>query len=370
MMGSICCIFNLAPHYNAAIYTLMDKELNCNFYIGDRVSYSIELMRYESLKGFRKILKFKSLIGNFYWQQGAVILAFKPYKHYLLTGDPHCISSWFILLLNRLTGRKTYVWTHGWYGNEYGIRKILKKIFFSLSDKVLLYGNYARNLMIEEGFKSQKLQIIYNSMDYDKQIKIQQKLKDTLVYKQHFKNPYPVLLFIGRIQKVKKIELLIEALNALQKKKSFYNLILIGEQTDKTSIDKLVSSYGLDKYVWFFGACYDENVLSELIYNSSLCVSPGNIGLTAMHCMVYGTPVLTHNNYANQGPEFEAIEKGITGDFFIENSIEDLCMKIQSWINLNNKQRETIRRNCYKVIQEKYNPNRQINVIKEALNLD
>ena len=369
MNAAICCIFNLAPLYNAPIYKMMDNELKCDFYIGDRIQYSLELMRYNILNGFKKTLKFKSLIGNFYWQEGAISLAFKSYKHYIITGELYCISSWLLLLLNTLTGRKTYFWSHGYYGNEGGLKKIFKKIFFGLSDKVLLYGDYARNIMIKEGFKPEKLLTIYNSLDYDIQIKLRKNLRDTLVYKQHFNNPGPVLLYIGRIQRVKKIELLIEALFKLQRRKSFCNLILIGEQIDKTDIHKLVSLYGLDKYVWFFGTCYDETVLGELIYNADVCVSPGNVGLTAMHSMVYGTPVLTHNNFTNQGPEFEAIEQGKTGDFFVENSIDDLSNKIEFWINLNNEQRNRVRENCYKVIHEKYNPYKQIITIKKALNL-
>lgn len=347
----------------------MDEELNCDFYIGNRVKYSIELMDYNSLKGYRKSLKFKPLIGNFYWQQGAISLAFKQYKHYILTSEPYCLSSWLILLLNRLTGRKSYLWTHGWYGNESKLKKILKKIFFGLSHKVLLYGDYARNLMIKEGFSPEKLITIFNSLDYDKQIQIRQTLSESPVYKQHFKNQYPVLLYIGRIQNRKKIELLIEAMNELAKSKSFCNLILIGKQTDETSIHKLVSLYKLEKYVWFFGPCYDEEILGELIFNANVGISPGNVGLTAIHCLVYGTPVITQNNFTRQMPEFEAIEQYLTGDFFIEDSVKNLCDKINEWTLLPKERRESIRQSCYKVIHEKYNPHRQIIILKEVLNI-
>ena len=98
MKKSYCCIFNLAAHYRAPIYKLMDKELNCDFYIGDRVFNPIKKMDYSELYGFKKILKFIPIMGSFYWQKGAVQLVFKKnYSHYILTGEPHCISSWFIL---------------------------------------------------------------------------------------------------------------------------------------------------------------------------------------------------------------------------------------------------------------------------------
>ena len=40
---------------------------------------------------------------------------------------------------------------------------------------------------------------------------------------------------------------------------------------------------------------------------SDLTVSPGNIGLTAIHSLSYGTPVCSHSNFNNQMPESEAI---------------------------------------------------------------
>ena len=44
-------------------------------------------------------------------------------------------------------------------------------------------------------------------------------------------------------------------------------------------------------------------------------VSPGNVGLTAIHSLSYGTPVLTHNNFNNQMPEVESIQPGFNGYF-------------------------------------------------------
>ena len=61
---------------------------------------------------------------------------------------------------------------------------------------------------------------------------------------------------------------------------------------------------------------YDENEIGDLIYNADLCVSPGNVGLTAIHTLTYGTPVLSHANFPNQMPEFEAIDKDFTSFLF------------------------------------------------------
>ena len=118
---------------------------------------------------------------------------------------------------------------------------------------------------------------------------------------------------------------------------------------------------------WFFGQTYDELTISNLIYNATVCVSPGNVGLTAIHSMVYGTPVITHNDFPSQMPEFEAVIAGKTGDFFIKDNEEDLGRVIKKWTSPN-VDREEVRKECYRIIDERYNPIFQISVFKKVLN--
>ena len=83
-----------------------------------------------------------------------------------------------------------------------------------------------------------------------------------------------------------------------------------------------------DAYFWYVGPLYDEATLGKFLYNADLCVSPGNVGLTAIHALTFGLPVISHDNYLAQMPEFEAITPGKTGMFFRENDSKDLYNKI------------------------------------------
>ena len=140
----------------------------------------------------------------------------------------------------------------------------------------------------------------------------------------------------------------------------------IGDGPKKAELEALVQESGLKDNVWFYGACYDEKQISQLIYNADLCVSPGDIGLTAIHSMTFGTPVITHNDFSHQGPEFEAIDDGRTGTFYQVNDVDDLANCIQTWLN-NGLNREQIRQNCYEVIDNKYNPHRQVEMIRKVI---
>ena len=98
-----------------------------------------------------------------------------------------------------------------------------------------------------------------------------------------------------------------------------------------------------------------------------MCVSPGNVGLTAIHAMMFGTPVITHNDFPYQGPEFEAIKSGVTGDFFSKGDVDSMKMVIIKWFK-EHENREAVRMSCYSEIDENWNPHIQVRIISNVIN--
>lgn len=360
------CFFNRSSiHYRKNIYMLMDKELNCDFRFGDYRPGKIKPMDESLLTNNKSHLKNKKVVGPFYWQIGAFTLLKSDYTYLITPGETYCLSSWFILLLARLYRKKVYLWTHGAYGNESGFKKWMTILRIKLCSGAFLYGNYAKEILIKYGADKNKLHVIYNSLAYDEQILLRKELKYSDFYKSHFKNSNKNLVFIGRLTKVKKLDQVLKALKSLKDKGCMLNLTFVGDGTEKESLMALTEQLDLLDSVWFYGACYDEKQISEFLYNADVCVSPGNVGLTAMHAMAFGCPVISHNNYPLQMPEFEAIEEGITGAFFKENDVNDLGEVIYKWVT-SAKDRDIVRNACYKVIDTKYNPHIQIETMKKV----
>jgi len=345
----------------------MELELDCDFYFGDIDDGLLKKVDFSVFDKHISLLKTVKLFSNFNWIRGAFKLTFcKRYKTYILTGDPFCLSNWLILIANKILGKKTYLWTHGWYGDETRIKQLLKKIFFGLSTGLFLYGDYAKDLMIQNGFRKEKLHVIYNSLNYDSQIVVRNKLRQNFVYQDYFGNDYPVVIFTGRLTSIKKIDQLIETHHILLKQGVFFNVFLLGDGPEFAYLKNLVDKNGNSSYFWFYGACYDEAEIGNFYYNASVCVSPGNVGLTAIHAMTYGCPVITHNNFPQQMPEFEVIQENITGTFFEKDNVNSLAEVLKKWITIV-KDKASIERDCFNVIDSKYNPNHQIKVFKEFL---
>lgn len=361
MKRKIAFALNYASHYREVIYKMINDELNADFYFGDSKKLTIKKLDFSKLSNFKKEFKtieFKKLI----WYRGINKLVLKDCDSIVLTGEPRILNNWIILLLAKLTGKKIYFWTHGWYGRETKIRVMFKKAFFNLAHKIFLYGDYAKELMIKESFNPDKLVPIYNSLDYDAQKRVRNKLTATNIYKTHFGNDYPVIFFIGRLQKNKDLEQVLDAMMLLKEQGKDYNFVVIGKEEPGYDFNSEVTQRKLDKNVWMYGPCYEEEQLGELIYNSSVCVSPGYIGLTAIHSLMYGTPAITHNKFTEQMPEFEAIKDGYNGAFFEKDNIEDLANKIDSVVKSNYSKEQ-----CWEVVDNKWNPHYQIEIFKKEL---
>lgn len=305
------------------------------------------------------------------WQSGVLQMCLTTSaKVVILLGEFNILSNWLATLILRARGIKAVYRGHGMYGNEKGLKLFLRKSYYRLANAHLLSGSRGKEIMIEQGFDRDKLHIVYNSLDYDThkvaryRIPSYQK-KEVFTF---FSNPEaPVLIFIGRLTKVKKIGLLLEAKSILDKSKIETNLLIVGDGPMRRELEDFAAISLKKGSFHFYGACYDEKSIEAFFASSDICVSPGNVGLTAIHSLSYGTPVITHGNFEHQMPEAEAITPGKTGLFFYRDDEQDLAEKIRLWLGEHEKDRNKIRENCYQIIDQYYNPYYQVRVIENLV---
>lgn len=358
---------NIASHYRTAIYCLMDKELNCDFCFGDKVD-DIKKMDYSLLK--HKVTELHNVFfPHGYWQKGMLKMLSADYDTFIMIGDPRCVSIWFFIIARKLfyRNKKVFFWAHGLLGKESIIKKIYFRIFYAFIDGAFIYNERSCHIMAQNGFNVSKLHPIYNSLDYDAQRTIRTSISQNDIYKSHFGNNNPVVIFIGRLTKVKKLDLLIDAVSILKDKGENVNITFIGDGVERHHLEERVLVKGIQSQVWFYGACYDEIKNAELIYNADVCVSPGNIGLTAIHVLTFGCPAITNDDFNHQMPEFEAIKEGKSGAFFRVGNSESLADTISKWLTEHVNDREDVRKACYAEIDNKWNPHNQIRILKEII---
>lgn len=364
-MEKLCCIFNYAPLYRKSIYQKIDEAFDANFYFGDMKS-DIAKMNYDDFRKPPITIRDRKIFGKLLWRRDIIWLPFKSYSHYLIIGDSS-ISYLPFILFCKILGKKVYAWGHGC--KSFGRKmKWFNKWFYNNCDVFFTYGEGGKARLIELGISEGQLHVIYNSLNSGVEAELQSEYQSDII-KQHFSNELPVLLFVGRLTKVKQLDWIIKAQKQHENQGLLYNILIIGDGEDRENLNNLVNINGLSDRVWFYGECYNDDELSSLLYNSDLCVSPGNVGLTALHSMSYGTPVLSHDDFETQMPEYETIISGKTGELYAKGNFDDFCQKIEMWLS-KNKDRAQIRQNCYDVINGKFNSVYQIELLKRIINND
>jgi glycosyltransferase involved in cell wall biosynthesis len=268
----------------------------------------------------------------------------------------------------RLRGKKVLFWSHGWLRRESFVRRILRNLYFGLGSGVLVYSDRARELAVSTGFPGGKVHPIYNSLDWDAQNAMYHRLKDESL--ESLRRPLalpldrPVLASVSRLTDICRYDLLLDAAKRLEVSTGAHPVVvLIGSGPAAEALRARADILGVD--LRMPGPIYDEELLSRYVMAADVIVSPGKVGLTAMHGLTYGTPVVSHGDLDNQMPEVEAIIPSISGEFFLNGSPEDLASSLQRVLTYGDRAER--RKRCRRIIEERYTPQKQMELIDAAV---
>ncbi len=364
-------IYHHYPHYRAPVmreltksgahdYTFwgsLESVQGIKAFTGDDI-VTIKPLKY-SIAGNRWVLKE-------YW--GAVFD--KQADALIVLANPNMLATWFIVIVARLKGKKVLFWAHGWLKKEAPLKRFIRNFYFNLSNHVIVYAERAKVVAKECGFNNEKITVVYNSLDYERAVQEREAIAQAETKPENkpqalFSAPdRPLIICTARVTELCRFDLLFNAARKLQDEGKPINILLVGDGPKKDDMKEMAEELGIS--VHFYDACYDEAELARLIYWSDLTVSPDKIGLTAMHTLTYGTPVITHSDLDNQMPEVEAIESGVTGLLFERDNADDLAFQIEDWLS-SGRQREVVRQACYEMIANKWNPKVQRRQIDKAV---
>lgn len=372
------------PHYRVPIFKLLSKNKRFDFevcagdsneiYGGAKVASGHEAVDINGLNWRR--IKSRRIKGPFFsdfeWQGEAVRIALKENVDVVISLGYQSLSNILIRIICKIRGIPLIEWTQGVRCEEKCLRWFTRKLYYKWAKAFLLYGEFARDFFESHGFKKESLFVVHNSLDHSSQVRIRDGITQEKIVefkeKLGIKEGERLLVHSGRLESQKKLDVLVMALSELKKRGKKIKLVLIGDGREKENLVNYAKEKNVSDEIIFYGECYQENIIGLIFSSSDLCVAPGAVGLIAMHCMVYGTPLLTCENQKGlHGPEVGTVIEGETGGFFEEDNIEDLVCKLESMLYPESC-KCSMASECMEMIDKYYTPEYQEKVIIQAIN--
>ncbi len=203
---------------------------------------------------------------------------------------------------------------------------MIKKFVYKYSDKVIAISDgVAQDLIKNFNLSPNKVRVIYNP-SADPEIK---NLSNENVTHPWFQIDIPVIIGIGRLTHQKDFSTLIKAFSILRKEKD-WTLIIIGEGSERSKIESLISKENLKDDIELMG--FQVNPWkylskSNLFVLSSLWEGFGNVIVESMYL---GTPVISTD--CPSGPR-EILKNGDLGNLVPPADPELLSTEILNFLN-------------------------------------
>lgn len=368
----VAIVYPYFAHYRAPIINLLSKENTIDYYFlgGRKPSPEFKDLKLIEIPHDNRFItlntkwffKYFSIQTNLLKE-----LRREGFDAVIIYADWKFLSTWYAIIYLRLKQIPVLFWSHGFRKNKKSINDFIKEQYFKIFDGGFVFDQRAKDVFKSKNYKK-RIDIVYNSLDYQKQLKVFEDVKSNTENGFLFKGIKPYVIFSGRLTETKNLDILLKAIKNLKDKSIYINILLIGDGLFKGKLENLALKLNIFDQVRFYGSCYDEKVLASSFINAISCVIPSAVGLSAVHALTYGCPVITDNNNIKHGPEVESVVEGFTGKYYEAGDVNSLANQINYFLELNSKERLSFKENAIETIKNKFNPEYQKNVFNHRIN--
>lgn len=223
--------------------------------------------------------------------------------------DFRYISLYFSIIRRFISPTKVYLHGQAGYRSDSFIKRIAYFFLVFLTDGYIAYNEYSASCL-------KKL--------LPKWLRRKVHFVDNVLYLEPVTGinyiPNNEIAYIGRLRNDSNVEMLVKACKELSLRLHVVGMASLREKKHLLNIhDDII----------FHGALFKQDEIRNVLKNSIAGVYPGDAGLSVVHLMSLGLPVIVHSDLkSHKGPEAAYIIDGVNGLLFSRYSVEDLTAKI------------------------------------------
>jgi len=169
----------------------------------------------------------------------------------------------------------------------------LGKRIINNSFKIIVVSEFEKRLLINNNISSQKIEIIPNGFDSLEYLNLPH--KNQFKCKFNISKNEKIILYLGRINKMKGVDILVKSFSQIVKKHDNFRLVIVGpDEGFRFYLEKMIESYKLIDKVIFTGPLFNKKKLSVLV-DADVLVYPSKyeiFGLVPFEALMCNTPVI------------------------------------------------------------------------------
>ncbi len=318
-------VLHISPNFNYSCG--VSKHICLLFKYYDQNKYQFHfitnggdsLERLVTLKVKYKIVKFSTGINNLFFLLTSLfpIIAYCKKHNIHIIHSHHRFPEFLSFIISRIIVIKTVTTAHSYVTNN--------KSFSFKSDKIIAVSQFIKNTIIQN-YKvfHKKIYVLHNFIE--KLPEINEEKVIFIKNKCDIKSDNKVLLFLGRISKIKGIDILLNVFEQLNKKNPKLKLLLVGEIEDEMNLEKYQKS---NNNIYIFSPQRD---VENFYFIADIIVLPARMDpfpYGMLEAAQVGKPIVAGN--VGGIPEF--IEDENNGLLFENNKPEQLLKQLDRLVN-------------------------------------
>lgn len=278
----------------------------------------------------------------------------------VLTWNLNYLSLIPSLVRARASGIGCVLWGHGRSIGQSGLRAWIRSRAALLANTIICYGNAGAEENIALGVPAAKVYVAPNSLDERAPRREAARLRARPSELAAFQGregvtPSRTILFVSRLQRRNRLDLVCEALRAVAAAIPDVSLVIIGDgEEERRRLTELAEARGVRQRVRFLGPIYEEELLAPWFMSASVLCYPENVGLSALHALAYGVPVVCGDDQRCHNPEVEAIVDGQSGRLFRRGNVADLA-RVLTEVLTDEAERERLSHGATAIVDGQYN---------------
>ena len=328
-MKRVLFIFDRVAHYHRELFKTLEQQLaerhielhllsgQSSAHAVGRVGVKETVVQHESKYGFREYR-----LGTYIFRdQTGVIEKIQEIEPVIVVNMCHVgnIKHWQITRLKKKLGFKLVAWQCGYEYHPGRLKGFLLDRFIPRYDYHLAYHSNARNYAMSHGARADQVTVMHNTINEEKIAILPKAEARALVVGKHPEiGDRKIILFVGAVLAEKRIEVILQALDRMQRKDAV--LVLVGDGEHLPVIRQLCA--GRDDVV-LTGSIVEG--VGPYFDAAEMYVLPGTGGLGINEAMAHRLPIVS--GFAD-GSADDLVVDGENGFRLRENTPEELAEKM------------------------------------------